>query len=105
MSDVETQAQQIKTRRLEIACILAESKRAFVVDKAGMTFEERVTLEAEDARLALAARTVGALAEEAKRERRKQENRSMLNALLEVLRERGEHDLIKEAQKRLNASQ
>lgn len=54
----ELRAQEIKTRRLEIAATLAEWKRAFFVDGIKRPFTDRVTLEAEYAALSLEARLI-----------------------------------------------
>lgn len=102
--DPEERAQWIKTRRMEIHAALAESKRAYICEGAGMTLAERVTIEAEDAKLALEARQIGAIAEAAKVIRRQRENASLLAHLLEVLKERGLGDVVTEAQMRSAAA-
>ena len=96
----EKRAADIKTRRIEIHALLTESKRAYIVEGGGMSLEERVTIEAEDARLALEARQIGAAAEAAKVERRQRINADLLAKLLEVLKERGLGSVIAEAEKR-----
>ncbi|NWF45425.1 hypothetical protein F3K02_09215 [Hydrogenophaga sp. D2P1] len=90
----EFRAQDIKMRRLEIAAQLAEWKRAFFVDGIEQPFTARVTLEAEDAQLALEARVISTAAVAAAVERRKIEAKaevarlSAINAeLLEALKD------------------
>lgn len=96
----EFRAAWIKTRRLEIAATLAEWKRAFFVDGVERPFNDRVTLEAEDAALALEARLNSGAAEAAKVERRKRQNAELLGQLLLILEERGLADVVTEAQRR-----
>ena len=96
----ELRAQEIRMRRLEIAATLAEWKRAFFVDGVEHPFSARVTLEAEDAALALEARVISTDAEMAKVARRKKQNASLLAQLLEVLKERGMGELVAEAERR-----
>ena len=94
----ELRAQQIKLRRLEIYATLAEFKRAYVCDGKEAPFTERVTLEAEDAALALEARQIGLQVELAKIERRKAINAQMLQTLVRMLEERGMQALVAEAE-------
>lgn len=96
----EFRASEIKTRRLEIASTLTEWKRAFFVDGVERSFNDRLTLEAEDAALALEARRIGGDVELAKVERRKLLNASLLSQLLELLKEHGLGELLEEAQRR-----
>jgi hypothetical protein len=101
--DVERRAQEIKLRRIEIAATLAEWKRAFFVDGVERKFTDRLTLEAEDAVLALEARTIGGAVELAKVARRKRLNESLLQQLIAVLHERGMEDVVTEAERRVAA--
>ena len=96
----EFRAQEIKIRRLQIAATLLEWKRAFFVDGIERPFADRVTLEAEDAALALEARLIETAAKIAQVERRKRQNASLLAQLLELLKERGMDELVAEAEKR-----
>jgi hypothetical protein len=96
----EFRAAEIKTRRLEIAATLAEWKRAFFVDGVERSFNDRLTLEAEDAAIALEARLISGAATMEKVERRKLQNADLLAKLLELLAERGLDDLVQEAQRR-----
>lgn len=96
----ERRAQEIKMRRLEIAAELAESKRDYIVDRGGMSFADRVTLEAEDAQLALEARQIAGDAEAAKVERRRRLNADVLAMLTAILKERGLGELVTEAERR-----
>lgn len=96
----EKRAAEIKTRQIEIHAALAESKRAYVCEGAGMPLRERVTLEAEAAQLSLEARRISEAAGAAKVERRQRINADLLAKLLEVLKERGLGNVIAEAEKR-----
>ncbi len=98
--DMEARAQAIVLRRLEIAATLAEWKRAFFVDGIERKFEDRLTLEAEDAALALEKRVIGGKVEAAKVERRRRQNATTLAQLVTLLTERGMGDVIAEAEKR-----
>ena len=60
---------QIKTRRLEIQKTLTEWRRAFYADGIGRPLADRVTLEAEEARLALESNVIKAEAYRAEGER------------------------------------
>lgn len=100
----ESRAQFIKTRRLEIHATLAEWKRAFFVDGIERPFADRVTLEAEDAALALEQRQISAVVEAAKVLRRKRERAALVEHLVALLRERGMDDVIAEAEKRASES-
>lgn len=99
-NDMEKRAQDIKLRRLEIAATLTEWKRAFFVDGIERRFEDRLTLEAEDAALALEARVIGGKVEAAKVERRRRQNAATLAQLVVLLNERGLGDVVAEAEKR-----
>lgn len=99
-STAEGRAQEIKLRRLEIAATLAEWKRAFYVDGIERPFADRVSLEAEDAKLALEARLISGAAEAAKIERRRKQNATLFAQLLVLLKERGMEELIAEAEAR-----
>lgn len=98
--DLERRAQAIVMRRLEIAATLAEWKRAFFADGIEHEFKERLTLEAEDAALALEKHAIGARVLEAKLERRRCENATLLAQLVALLIERGMNDLVAEAESR-----
>ncbi len=98
--DMEARAQAIVLRRLEIAATLAEWKRAFFVDGIERKFEDRLTLEAEDAALALEKRVIGGKVEAAKVERRRKQNAATLAQLVALLTERGMGDVVAEAEKR-----
>lgn len=102
MSDqhAEDRLQAIKLRRLEIEATLAEWKRAFFVDGVERPFSDRVTLEAEAARLALERRVIETDALKAKLARRERERRTLHYQLIAVLTERGMEDIIAEAQAR-----
>lgn len=102
---IESRAQYIKTRRMEIHATLAEWKRAFFVDGIVRPFSDRVTLEAEDAALALEQRKIGASVEAAKVLRRKRERAALAEHLVALLRERGMDDVIAEAEKRAQVQQ
>lgn len=93
----EFRAQEIKTRRLEIAATLAEWKRAYFVEGIARPLGDRLALDAEYARLALELRTLGDAAVVAKVDRRKQEKADYLACLIEVLKEHGREDLLAEA--------
>lgn len=109
LGTAEARAQAIRTRRLEIASTLAEWKRAFIVDGVSRPLADRVTLEAEDAALALEAQHLKQATVRAQAERRRLLNASLLAQLRAVLEERGLVDLIDEAARRseclLNAEQ
>lgn len=100
INDMETRAQAIVLRRLEIAATLAEWKRAFFADGIEHEFKDRLTLEAEDAALALEKRVIGGKVQAAKIERRRRENATVLAHLVALLTERGMNDVIAEAEKR-----
>lgn len=102
--DPERRAAEIKTRQIEIHAALTESKRAYICDGAGMTLAERVTMEAESAKLSLEARRISGAAEAAKVLRRQRINAELLTKLIEVLTERDLHDLVAEAQRRSDAA-
>lgn len=99
-TSAEKRAAEIKTRQIEIHAALAESKRAYVCEGAGMPLRERVTLEAEAAQLSLEARRISEAAGAAKVERRQRINAELLAKLLEVLAERGLKDIVAEAERR-----
>lgn len=100
----EQRAQEIRGRQLEIHAALAESKRAYICDGAGMTLAERVTMEAESAKLSLESRRISGAAEAAKVLRRQRINAELLAKLIEVLVERDLYDLVAEAQERSDAA-
>ena len=106
MSDHHAEAglQAIKLRRLEIDATLTEWKRAFIVDGVERPFQDRVTLEAEYAQLALERRVIETDAWKAKLARREQERRTHYYQLIAVLTERGMKDVIAEAQARADMS-
>ena len=60
---------QIKHRRLEIQSTLLEWKRAYFLDGVARSIDQRIELQAEDARLALEANTLKAEAYRAEGER------------------------------------
>ena len=60
---------QIKTRRLEIQATLLEWKRAYFLDGVSRSIEQRIQLQAEDARLALETNTLKSEAYRAEGER------------------------------------
>lgn len=93
----EFRAQAIRLRRAEIAATLAEWRRDWYVDGVSRPIGDRVTLEAEDAALALEARLISGAATEAKRVRRIAQNASLLNHVTRLLVERGMGHLIEEA--------
>jgi len=103
LSTAEARGHEIRLRRLEIAATLAEWKRAFVVDGIPRPLADRVTLEAEDAHLALEAKRLSATFIDAMVARRKAANAKLLPTLVALLQERGLHDLIAEAE-RLSAA-
>ena len=96
----EDRLQQIKMRRLEIDATLAEWKRAWFVEGIERPFADRLTLEAEAARLALERRIIEDAAHKAKLIRREQERKTLSFQLIAVLTERGMEDVIAEAQRR-----
>lgn len=98
--DMETRAQDIKLRRLEIAATLAEWKRAFFAEGIERKFVDRLTLEAEDAAIAFEARVIGRKVEAAKVERRRRQNTATLAQLITLLTERGMGDIVVEAEER-----
>ena len=98
--NAEQRSQDIRLRRLEIAATLAEWKRDYIVHNIERPFGERVTLEAEDAALALEVRRLGSAVEAAKVERRKRLNASTLAQLVSMLNARGLSDLVAEAERR-----
>ena len=97
---IEARARWIKLRRLEIAATLAEWKRAFFADGVEHKFEDRLTLEAESAALALEARVIGGEVEAAKVKRRNRQNASTFAQLVALLNERGMSEFVAEAEKR-----
>lgn len=101
----EARAAEIKTRRLEIAADLAERRRAFFADGVSSPLSERAALQAENAKLALELRQIGAAAVQEKVARRAQLQASLLAELLKVLAERGLGDVIAEAKRRVQGSQ
>lgn len=103
LGTAEARAQVIRTRRLEIASTLAEWKRRFVVDGVSRPLAYRVTLEAEDAALALEAQRLKVATVQAQAERRRLLNASLLSQLRVVLEERGLGDLVVEAERRAEA--
>lgn len=100
----EFRAQEIKTRRLQIAATLAGWKRDYFVHGIERTMAQRATLEAEDAELALELRVNGDAVVKARVARREREDACILKKLLEVLRERGLDDVITEANERAGAA-
>lgn len=96
----EFRLQQIKTRRLEIAATLSEWKRAYFVDGISRPLEDRLTLEAENAQLALERRSIEDAAFKAKLARQDGARQTLVHQLVAVLRERGLDDVIAEAQLR-----
>lgn len=93
-------AQSIKMRRLEIAAILTERKRAFFVEGVEHPFEDRVTLEAEDAELALEAKVLGVKTEAINLERSRRKHATLFAQLLVLLNEHGMGALVDEAEQR-----
>ena len=100
----EARVRAIKTRRLEIAADLAERRRAYFADGVESPIAERATLEAEDAKLALELRRIGAVALNEKAARRRQLNASLLANLLDVLKEQGLDHVVAEAERRSAAA-
>ena len=100
----EDRLQQIKMRRLEIDATLAEWKRAWFVEGIERPFADRLTLEAEVARLALERRVIEDVAHKAKLVRREQERKTLVYQLIAVLNELGLRDVIAEAERRSEAS-
>lgn len=103
LGTAEARAQAIRMRRLEIASILAEWKRAYVVDGVSRPLADRVTLEAEDAALALEAQQLKQATVRAQAERRRLLNASVLSQLRIVLQESGLDRLVEEAERRAEA--
>jgi hypothetical protein len=103
ITNVEERSMQIKMRRAEINATLAEWRRACFVDGISTPYSERVTLEAEDAALALEARQISQRMVMAQLARRKQQNSDLLAQLIAVLNERGLSDVIMEAKSRVAA--
>jgi hypothetical protein len=68
--DPELRLAQIKTRRLEILSVLTEWRRAYYVDGIKTPMDERLTLQAEQARLDLEFDAIKSAAERAKHQRR-----------------------------------
>ncbi len=99
----EARASAIRTRRLEIAADLAERRRAFFADGVSTPMAERAALEAEDAKLALELRQIGAAAVQEKVARRAQLQASLLAELLKVLSELDLGHVIAEAERRVQA--
>ena len=99
-SSPEFRLQQIKTRRLEISATLLEWKRAYFVEGIKRTYAERLTLEAEEAQLALERRSIEDAAFKARVARQDSARQTLAYQLLVVLRERGLDDVIAEAQAR-----
>lgn len=99
LNTAEGRAQAIKLRRLEIHATLTEWKRAFIVEGIQRPLADRVTLEAEDAQLALEARVNTAAAMAAKVERRERINADVLGQLVTLLADRGMSDLVDEARR------
>lgn len=96
----ELRVKEIKARHLEIQATLTEWKRAYFVDGVSRPMADRVTLEAEYARLALERNTIEAAAQKAKFVRHEKERATLLFQLVAVLRERGMADVIADAQSR-----
>jgi len=96
----EFRLQQIKTRRLEIAATLSEWKRAWFVDGISRPIEDRLTLDAEAAKLALERRVIDEDALKAKLIRLEERRQTLLQQLIEVLEERGMSDVLEEAKAR-----
>lgn len=99
----EDRLQAIKTRRLEIDATLAEWKRAYFVDGVERPFQDRLTLEAEAAQLALERRVIETDVLNAKLARREQDRLTHYNQLIAVLTERGMEYVIAEAQARTDS--
>lgn len=99
----EFRKQAIKTRILEIAAVLADWKSDFFTSGVERPMSERAKLQAESARLALEFRQIGDAANSAKVERKKAENAALFSQLICVIKERGLHELIEEAQQRSDA--
>ena len=93
----EFRMQQIKMRRLEITATLAEWKRAYFVEGIPRPIGDRLTLDAEYARLSLELGRIGAAAVEAKAARRKAQNEEYLACLIEVVKDHGREDMLTEA--------
>ena len=84
---------QIKTRRLDIQATLLEWKRAYFLDGVAHSIDQRIELQAEDARLALEANRLRAEAYRAEGERlaklpSRNELLAALTALVQQVEER-----------------
>lgn len=101
---MESRAQAIKLRRLEIAATLAQWKHEYFESGLGRPMVCRTALEAEDAALALEARKISAAAAAEQVERRRRLNAGLLAQLIRVLGERGMSHLVEEATRRSEAA-
>ena len=102
--EIEAQLRSIKLRRAVIACTTAEWRRAYFVDGIKRSLEERLTIKAEDASLAVKEREIWWQVERAKIERKRRLSTRMLAQLVAMLEERGMSDLVEEAKQRAEAA-
>lgn len=98
--EIEVRLQAIKLRRAEIAASLSASKLAFHADGIKRPYCERLALEAEDDALYVEALRLGKIVHEAKIQRHKALNASLLAELQRLLHERGLGALVDEAAER-----
>jgi hypothetical protein len=96
----EIRAQRNKTRRLEIAAILARWKADYFAKGIERSFADRCALEAEDATLAFEARKLGEAVVIAKAARRELENQSLLTSVMGRLLDLGMENVLIEAASR-----
>lgn len=105
LDEFEARVKEIKLRRCEIVATLAEWKRQWFVDGIQHPFNDRLTLEAEEAALAFESLSIQEKAKQEKAARAFRIKNSELNHLIAILEERGLGELVSEARKRSEASE
>jgi hypothetical protein len=104
LGEYETRASAIRHRRLEIAAELAEMKRIYVVNGENNCFARRVTLEAENAKIALELNNIKDLVLREKAERKTAIDKALLTQLLNILNSKGLNEIVDEAKSKVEAA-
>lgn len=104
LGEYELRVNAIRHRRLEIAAELSEMKRIYVVDGANNCFARRVTLEAENAKLALELNNIKDLAVKEKVARKVAIDKSLLTQILNILNSKGLNEIVDEAKNKVEAA-
>lgn len=97
LSEAKARREVVVARDLEIQALLAEGRRAWVVDKIDRGFDVRVSLEAELAQLAVEKNSLNRRISDAKDAMKAYRNSLSHAVLIKLLADRGLSELVVEA--------